>query len=59
MAAETLCWRDFLNTVSTMTAEELTEDALHCLVKRLTIDSALLADEGTGVARASDSASAT
>src|SRR4051794_17924438 len=42
-AAESLCWREFLNTVAKLGCEELTEDVLHGLVKRLTIDSALLA----------------
>jgi predicted metal-dependent enzyme (double-stranded beta helix superfamily) len=41
--SDSLCWRDLLNTVAKMSREELTEDALHCMVKRLTIDSALLA----------------
>ncbi|MDB5101330.1 MAG: hypothetical protein JWM80_5751 [Cyanobacteria bacterium RYN_339] len=43
MTAASLSWRDLLNQVAKMTCEELTEDALHGLVKRLTIDSALLA----------------
>lgn len=38
-----LGWREFLNICSQMSLDALTEDTLHGLVKRLMVDSALLA----------------